>query len=90
MAQIAVESLGESQYRVFVVDGKQRTSHVVTATADDVRRYAPEETAPERLIEASFEFLFEREPAIPILSSFALPVIERYFPEYPSAIRARL
>ena len=90
MARITVESLGESQYRVIVVDGKRRTSHVVTATANDVQRYAPEETSPERLIEASFEFLLEREPASAILSSFALPVIERYFPEYQSAIRARL
>ena len=90
MAKITIESLGESQYRVNVIDGKQRTSHVVTATANDVQLYAPEETSPERLIEASFEFLLEREPASAILSSFALPVIERYFPEYPSAIRARL
>jgi hypothetical protein len=38
------------------------------------------------LHEASFEFLLEREPASSILSQFALPVIERYFPEYPRVI----
>ena len=48
MAKITVESLGESQYRVIVLDGKQRTSHVVTAAPNDVRRYAPEETSRER------------------------------------------
>jgi hypothetical protein len=90
MADIAVESLGASQYRVTVVDGKYRTSHVVTATAKDIQRYAPAETSPERLIEASFAFLLEREPASAILSSFSLPVIERYFPEYATAIRQRL
>ncbi|HET7287831.1 MAG TPA: hypothetical protein VFI71_10190 [Pyrinomonadaceae bacterium] len=46
---------------------------------------------PKRLIEASFEFLLEREPASAILSSFALlPVIERYSPEYQSVIRKTL
>jgi hypothetical protein len=90
MADITVVALGESQYRVTVVDGRHRTTHVVTATANDVQHYAPPDTAPERLIAASFEFLLEREPASAILSSFALPVIERYFPEYPAVIRQRL
>ncbi|HKE87714.1 MAG TPA: hypothetical protein VKB50_28365 [Vicinamibacterales bacterium] len=63
---------------------------MVTTTAQDVARYAPPGASPERLIEASFEFLLEREPASSILSTFALPVIERYFPEYPAEIRKRL
>ena len=90
MAEITVVSLGESRYRVTVVDGKHRTSHVVTATPSNVQRYAAAGTSPERLIEASFEFLLEREPPSAILSSFALPVIERYFAEYPSVIRESL
>jgi hypothetical protein len=52
-----------------------------------VARYAPGST-PERLLEASFEFLLQREPATSILSRFALSVIERYFPDYPRVIRA--
>ena len=55
-------------------------------TPEDVTRYAPGAT-PERLLEASFGFLLEREPASAILSRFALPVIEGYFPEYPQVIR---
>lgn len=90
MADIIVAALGEAQYRVTVVDGRQRTVHTVTATANDIQRYASVDTAPERLIEASFQFLLEREPASAILSSFALPVIERYFPDYPAEIRKRL
>jgi len=61
------------------------TSHEVTVTPDDIARYAPGST-PERLLQASFEFLLEREPASSIMSRFALPVIERYFPEYPRVI----
>jgi hypothetical protein len=85
-AQISVESSGGSVYRVVVSEGRNETRHDVTVTPEDVARYAPEAT-PERLLEASFVFLLEREPASSILSRFALPVIERYFPEYPRVIR---
>jgi hypothetical protein len=85
-AQITIEPLGGAVYRVIVTQGRSKTTHEVTVTPEDVARYAPE-TTPERLLEASFEFLLEREPASSILSRFALPVIERYFPEYPRVIR---
>ena len=84
--RISVESSGGAVYRVVVTQGKSTTTHDVTVTPEDVARYAPG-TSPERLLEASFEFLLEREPASSILSRFALPVIERYFPEYPRVIR---
>jgi hypothetical protein len=83
--QISVESSGGAVYRVVVTQGRSKTSHEVTLTPEDEARYAPDST-PERLLEASFEFLLEREPASSILSRFALPVIERYFPEYPRVI----
>ena len=86
MAAISVESSGGSVYRVVVEQGRTKTTHEVTVTPEDFARYAPYAT-PERLLEASFEFLLEREPASSILSRFALPVIERYFPEYPRVIR---
>ena len=86
MAAISIESSGGSVYRVVVEQGRNKTTHEVTVTPEDVARYSPNAT-PERLLEASFEFLLEREPASSILSRFALPVIERYFPEYPRVIR---
>jgi hypothetical protein len=85
-AQISVESSGGAVYRVVVTQGRGTTTHDVTVTPEDVARYASGST-PERLLEASFEFLLERESASSILSRFALPVIERYFPEYPRVIR---
>lgn len=88
-ARISVESAGGAVYRVTVEDGTTKTTHDVTVTPDDVTRYAPGST-PERLLEASFEFLLEREPATSILSRFALPVIERYFPEYPRLIHQKV
>ena len=83
--QIVIEPLADSVYRVVVTHGHSMTRHEVTVTPEDVARYAPGST-PERLLQASFEFLLEREPASSILSRFALPVIERYFPEYPRVI----
>jgi hypothetical protein len=83
---ITVASFGGTVYRVVVTQGRNETTHDVTVTPEDVARYAPGST-PERLLEASFEFLLEREPPSSILSRFALPVIERYFPEYPRVIR---
>jgi hypothetical protein len=86
---ILVEPTGDSAYRVTVNDGGSRTEHTVTARAVDVVRYAPDASA-ERLIEASFEFLLEREPKEAILRRFDLPVIEQYFPEYARTIRSRV
>jgi hypothetical protein len=87
--KITVTAAGESTYRVTVSDAGSSTQHEVTASAADIQRYAPGVPA-ERLIEASFQFLLEREPAESILSRFELPIIERYFPEYPVEIRKRV
>jgi hypothetical protein len=89
MATITVARTRETSYRVTVEEPNGRTEHEVTVTDADVERYAPG-TTPERLLEASFEFLLEREPKESILSRFDLPVIERYFPEYPRVIRGEV
>ncbi|HSQ63710.1 MAG TPA: hypothetical protein VLM85_10875 [Polyangiaceae bacterium] len=86
---VTVTALGDSRYRVTVDEGGSTTQHEVTATGRDIEHYAPG-TTPEVLIERSFEFLLEREPKESILRRFALPVIERYFPDYPRDIRARV
>jgi hypothetical protein len=83
--QVSVEPSGGTVNRVVITQGRSTTTHEVTVTPEHVARYTPGST-PERLLEASFEFLLEREPASSILSQFALPVIERYFPEYPRVI----
>jgi hypothetical protein len=86
MAAITVTHRGGSVYDVTVDDGRGSTSHQVTVRPPDVARYAPGWTA-EALIEASFRFLLERESKESILRQFELPVIERYFPEFPQVIR---
>jgi hypothetical protein len=89
MARIDVTGSGNDTYRVEVHDKGESSIHDVTASPEVVRRYGGSASA-EQLLEASFAFLLEREPKEAILARFDLPVIERYFPEYPREIRKRL
>jgi hypothetical protein len=89
MATITVTHQSGPTYYVSVEEHGSSTAHVVTVWPSDLARYAPDAT-PEDLIEASFRFLLEREPKESILARFELPVIERYFPEYPHAIASLL
>ena len=71
------------------VQGTVMTHHRVRVTKADLDRFS-EGRSPEDLLEESFRFLLERESNTSILSSFDLPVIGRYFPEYEREIRTRL
>jgi hypothetical protein len=62
------------------------TTHEVAVSRADIEQYAPGAVEPTELVRASFEFLLAREPRESILRRFALPDIERYFPEYRAAI----
>lgn len=64
-----------------------RTEHRVRVTKQDLARYGASDATD--LVRRSFEFLLEREPATSILREFRITEIERYFPEYPTAIRSR-
>lgn len=74
---------------VRVGDDPVATEHEVEVTREVRQALAPDRT-PEALVEASFAFLLEREPRESILRRFDLPMIGRYFPEYPADIRNRL
>ena len=88
-ADVEVTELGAEKYRVEVREPGSRSVHEVTASPEVVRRLGGD-VAPEHLIRASFEFLLEREPKESILARLDLPMIGRYFPEYPREIRGRL
>ena len=61
------------------------SEHEVDVTRSDLERLAPSSSV-EDLVKRSFEFLLEREPPQSILRRFALPDIERYFPEFSRVI----
>ncbi len=89
MTDILVTSLGSDLYRVEVRDGDTQTVHDVTVDSGDLAAYAHGH-GPRALLEESFRFLLEREPKEAILPRFALPVIARYFPDYPTEINRRM
>ena len=65
------------------------TQHVVTVSRAELARFAPGQSEPALLVEESFAFLLEREPANSILRRFAISEIERYFPEYSAEVKRR-
>ena len=71
------------------VESRTPTTHRVQVSPSDLDRLGNGRSA-EDLLRASFEFLLEREPNTAILSSFPLPLISRYFPEYEVDIQKRL
>lgn len=78
-------------FTVQVEEGNGQTRHSVNLSQRDFQQLTSgAETTPEELVRKSFEFMLERESKNQILRQFDLPVIERYFPEYPAEIRKRL
>lgn len=86
MTEITVEPEGRNTYQVTVTETGSSTTHEVTASAADLDQLGGSSANPEKLIEASFRFLLNREPKESILRQFDLSVISHYFPDYPSRI----
>jgi hypothetical protein len=86
---ITVDHLSGDEYEV-KVRGTTQTTHRVTLRDTDLQRLGGKHVSAERLVEESFRFLLEREPNTSILSSFDLPLIGKYFPQYAREIRERL
>lgn len=86
---IKVQPLDQNTFRV-TVEGRTTTTHTVTVSPSYCEKLTGKRIGPEALVEKSFEFLLERESNTSILSSFELPVIGTYFPEYETSIRSML
>lgn len=89
MVDISIIHVDGDEYVVAVRDSGGDSKHRVTVTRDDLA-WLGVNTSPRELLEASFQFLLEREPKEAILSRFELPVIARYFPDYREEMRRRL
>jgi len=70
------------EFDVVVGEGKDKTSHRVTISRAMLTRLTADSCAPERCIEAVFQFLLDREPKEAILRRFDVAVVARYFPEF--------
>src|SRR5690606_16848669 len=71
---LRVEELGSDTFRVEVDVGGLRTGHTVRVDPGSVARYAGGASI-RRLVEESFRFLLEREPASSILPEFEVGII---------------
>lgn len=90
MSEINVTAMGPGQFGVQVREGDTTTSHQVTVPDELIEELGLPDVDQEKLVEESFGFLLEREPATSILEEFPLTTISRYFPEYPDELRSRL
>jgi len=90
MSEITVTAMGPGQFGVQVREGDTTTSHQVSVPDDLIDELGLPDVDQEELVEESFAFLLEREPATSILEEFPLTTISRYFPEYPDELRSRL
>jgi hypothetical protein len=86
---VTVQKINDTTFEV-TVEGRRVTTHSVTVSPSYYEKLTDGQVTAETLVEKSFEFLLERESNTSILSSFDLPVIGRYFPEYESTIRKML
>lgn len=76
-------------YDVQLDTGGEPSHHRVTVPSEPSQAGLPD-AEPERLVRESMAFLLEREPPGAILAEFELPLIARYFPEYPEELHRRL
>ena len=82
-----LKSLGTDKGWQFTVavDG---TTYSVTLQKTYHEQLTGGKTEPGDLIEASFQYLLDREAKEQILSEFDLAQIELYFPNYPTEVAA--
>ena len=69
------------EYEVSVAESKNSFDFKVTLSWSDYDLWCHGRVAPQRVVQAAFEFLLSRENASSILSKFDCSVIRRYFPE---------
>lgn len=80
-----VEDRDPLVFDVVVREGQSETRHRVTLARTDFARLGGGAVA-EKLIDASFRFLLDREPKEAILSRFDVSVISKYFSDFERAL----
>ena len=84
MSRIVVKTEVEKgngwSFEVDVID-EETTEFEVTLNWSDYDLWCHGKTAPEKVIDAAFRFLMEREPVSAIMRRFDCAVIRRYFSE---------
>jgi hypothetical protein len=77
----------------FTVDleaGQRAHRFDVTLSWSDYDHWSHGRVAPEKVVEAIFRFLLDKEPVSAIMSKFDCAVVRRYFPEVDRELPKRL
>lgn len=86
MARVDVHPLNGDSFEVTIEEDGSTSTHVVTATKQQVDRLGGGDVEPSHLVDASIRFLLDREPRESIMAKFDLDLISRFFPEYATVI----
>jgi len=70
------------EFEVTIRDENSESCYHVTINQKTCERLGGAAHTPERVLEAAFNFLLDREPKESILARFDVSVIAHYFPEF--------
>ena len=90
VSDVQVRAMEPGHYGVQVQEGQATTSHRVEVPSSLLESLGLGQEEGEALVEESFAFLLEREPATSILTEFTLSDIGRYFDDYGEEIARRM
>lgn len=77
-----VSTDGPLRFSVAVRENDGETQHEVSMSSGAFEMLSAGKYPPEKVIEAAFRFLLDREPKESILGEFDVTVISRYFPDF--------
>ena len=83
---ISIKKRTDDVFVVTVADSIT-TTHTVTVTDQSLTDLTDNNVTKTQLLELSFNFLLDREPNTPIMSSFHINVISWYFSNYRDEVR---
>ena len=87
--KIEAAKIGAGLFGVTVSGSGGSFSYQVKASTKDLENFGVSDVPVIEVISEAFQFLLEREGPSTILSSFELPVIAKYFPEFKTEIGKR-
>ena len=83
---ISIKKTSDDLFEVTVTK-TAKTTHGVTVTDQSLTDLTDNNVTKTQQLDFSFEFLLEREPNTPILTSLDINVISRYFSDYKDEVR---
>lgn len=90
MTRVTVTELEPGHFGVQVREGTVTTSHKVAVSDQLVDDLGLVDVDRAAMVEETFAFLLEREPASAIRGDFPLDEVARWFPEFLTELKTRL